>query len=44
MYPMSLAGVTALRQGDSPERCDTQNAALTVRATLAAIVTVDMSR
>ena len=31
-------------EGDIPERCDVQNAALTVRATLAAILAVDMSR
>ena len=31
-------------EGDIPERCDVQNAALTLRATLAAILTVDMSR
>ncbi len=28
-------------EGDVPERCDVQNAALTVRATLAAVVTLD---
>jgi hypothetical protein len=30
-------------EGDVPERCDVQNAALTVQATLAAIVTLDQS-
>ena len=31
-------------EGDIPERCDVQNAALTVRATLAAVLTIDISR
>jgi len=31
-------------EGDIPERCDVQNAALTVRATLAAVLTLDISR
>lgn len=31
-------------EGDIPERCDVENAALTVRATLAAILTIDRDR
>jgi hypothetical protein len=31
-------------EGDIPERCDVANAALTVRATLAAILTLDQAR
>ncbi|MFH1918969.1 MAG: M28 family peptidase [Planctomycetota bacterium] len=31
-------------EGDVPERCDVENAALTVRATLAAILTVDVAK
>ncbi len=31
-------------EGDIPERCDVENAALTVRATLAAILTVDVAK
>jgi hypothetical protein len=31
-------------EGDIPERCDVENAALTVQATLAAILTVDLRR
>lgn len=31
-------------EGDIPERCDVENAALTVRATLAAVLTLDQAR